>query len=121
MKIVHIDTPDGPITRLVIRSKRNTCFYKLSDLIYCKAERNYTRLHFCNGDTCLTCAYLSHIADKLQYFGCVMVHKSYLINMRHLVSLSSGEKYRVLLTNGFEIPVSIPKKTFLESILNRKS
>jgi len=62
MKVVKIKSADGPLTKILIRSKKDTRLFKLTELVYCRAERNYTRLHFADGNSCLSYVSLSKVA-----------------------------------------------------------
>lgn len=118
MKVFQIKSPDGPLTKIMVRSKCDIRFFNLSEVVYCSADRNYTKLHLVNGESCLCCICLSKVAGMLSKFGFCMVHKSYLINAMHIMALSTGAKYKLKLSNGSEITVTLPKKTILGYLLN---
>ena len=118
MEVFTIKSPDGRVTKLLVRSKCDTRFFNLSEIIYCKAERNYTQLHFTNGSTCLSYISLSKVADILNKYGFLMVHKSFLVNTIHILGFSSGERYNLKLTNEVELKISVPKKTILSYLMN---
>ena len=116
MKLLNITTPGGPVTKILLSTKYDTQLITLSDIIYCQAERNYTRLHLVNGEKCLSCTCISKIATMLEKYGFFSPNKSYLINALHLLSYSSGKKYKLKLTNGCEITISAPKKDILNQL-----
>ena len=118
MKVFQIKSPDGLVTKLLVSSKCDTRFFNLSEIIYCSAERNYTRIHLINGNSCLSYVSLSKVADILNVFGFLMVHKSFLVNAIHILGFSSGERYNLKLTNDVEIKISIPKKIILNYLMN---
>ena len=106
MKVFQIKSPDGLVTKLLVSSKCDTRFFNLSEIIYCSAERNYTRIHLINGNSCLSYVSLSKVADILNVFGFLMVHKSFLVNAIHILGFSSGERYNLKLTNEVEITIN---------------
>jgi len=63
---------------------------------------------------------LSRITEKLEKLGFYKVNKSYLVNIIHIISITSGEKYTLKLANGAEIKITAPKKAILEFLLNNK-
>jgi two-component system, LytTR family, response regulator len=82
----------------------------LQDVIYCEADSSYTRFYLFNKKQVVTSKtikeYESLLADNLF----VRVHRSYLINLRHVKEYRRGDEGTVTMANGQEIKVAKRKK-----------
>lgn len=76
----------------------------VQDIVYAEVDRRKILLHLCDTSV-LHAFYLSMtaIAEKLSPMGFLRVHRSFLINMKHIKKLNHSS---VLLDNGATIPVS---------------
>ena len=82
---------------------------EMNDILYCQADDNYTNI-FLNNKKKLVSKTLKYFEDILTNNGFARVHKSYLINIRHVVEYRKGKGGSVVLSNGKEIMVSPSKK-----------
>lgn len=87
----------------------NTC-----DILFCKADDNYTELYFENTKK-LVSKTLKYFEDILKESSFVRVHKSFLVNVNEIVKYKKGKGGSVVLSNGKEIMVSSSKKANLLS------
>jgi two-component system, LytTR family, response regulator len=82
----------------------------LQDIIYCEADSSYTKFYLLNKKQVVTSKTIKEyellLADN--YF--VRVHRSYLVNLRHVKEYRRGEEGTVTMTNGEEIKVAKRKK-----------
>lgn len=86
----------------------------ISDILFCKADDNYTEIYFENTKK-LVSKTLKHFEDLLKESSFVRVHKSYLVNVNEIVKYKKGKGGSVILSNGKEIMVSSSKKANLLS------
>ncbi|WP_405292554.1 LytR/AlgR family response regulator transcription factor [Algibacter sp. Ld11] len=86
-----------------------------ADILYCKADDNYTEIYLSNNKKKLVSKTLKYFEDALSNSGFVRVHKSYLVNVNEVVKYLKGKGGSVLLSNGKEIMVSASKKAHLLS------
>jgi two-component system, LytTR family, response regulator len=103
--------------RLTLPTLKGFIILKLDDILYCEAERSYTVFHLVDKKTVTVSKPLieyENILDSTHFFR---VHKSFLINLRHVKEYQRGEGGIVIMSNGAEIEVSRRKKEqFLEKI-----
>lgn len=86
-------------------------YVSLEDIVHLEAERNYTRLFFVKGPTFLSSKTLLEYEKLLRESGFIRVHKSHLVNRRHI---SGYEKQGILkMKDGSEIEVSRRKRELL--------
>jgi len=88
---------------------------KVSSILYCQAEDNFTRFVFTDQKEMLICKTLKHYDGLLQEFGFLRIHRSYLINSEYIAKYTKGKGGFVTMENGKELEVSASKKAaFLE-------
>lgn len=96
--------------RLCLPTLKGFMILKLDDIVYCEAERSYTVFHLEDKKTVTVSKPLleyENILDDTHFFR---VHKSFLINLRHVREYQRGEGGLVIMSNGAEIEVSRRKK-----------
>lgn len=87
---------------------------QIQDIYYCQADDNYTHIYL-NGGKKLVSKTLKYFEDALSDNGFARVHKSYLVNVNHVVEYKKGKGGSVVLSNEKEILVSPSKKKELLS------
>jgi two-component system LytT family response regulator len=85
------------------------------DILYCKADDNYTEIFLKDNKKRVVSKTLKYIEDVLVDANCARVHKSYLVNVNEIVKYLKGKGGTVVLSNGKEIMVSASKKSNLLS------
>ncbi|WP_040281298.1 LytR/AlgR family response regulator transcription factor [Psychroserpens damuponensis] len=86
-----------------------------ADIMYCKADDNYTEIYLNNNKKKLVSKTLKYFEDALTQSGFARVHKSYLVNVNEVIKYIKGKGGSVVLSNGKEIMVSASKKSELLS------
>lgn len=86
-----------------------------ADILYCKADDNYTEIYLNNNKKKLVSKTLKYFEDILSGGGFARVHKSYLVNVNEVIKYVKGKGGSVVLSNGKEIMVSASKKSGLLS------
>lgn len=81
----------------------------VSDIQFCKADDNYTEIHF-NNSKKLVSKTLKYFEDALKEYSFARIHKSYLVNVNAIVKYKKGKGGSVIVANGKEILVSASKK-----------
>ncbi|WP_046743886.1 LytR/AlgR family response regulator transcription factor [Kordia zhangzhouensis] len=106
-----IETVNGKIT---IPQQDGFEVLNVADIIYCKADDNYTEIYV-NNSRIVVSKTLKYFEDILQQYPFARVHKSYLVNVNEVVKYKKGKGGSVVLSNGKEIMVSSTKKANLLS------
>ncbi len=86
-----------------------------SDILYCKADDNYTEIYLNNNKRKIVSKTLKYFEEALSASSFARVHKSYLVNVNEVVKYQKGKGGSVVLSNGKEIMVSASKKSDLLS------
>lgn len=103
-------------SQIAIASKSYIRVIESVDILYLKADSNYTEIHFLDGRKILTSTTLKRYEDKLDPQHFMRVHKSYLVRRSKIETFSSQDN-KIILCNTQEIPVSRSKKDHLLSYL----
>ena len=86
---------------------------KMSEVIYCEAQDNFTCFYFNNGKKSLICRNLKFYETALSPHGFCRVHRSHIVNLEYIKRYIKGKGGTVILENGKEIMVSNNKKADL--------
>lgn len=86
-----------------------------ADILYCKADDNYTEIYLNDHKKKLVSKTLKYFEDALTESHFCRVHKSYLVNVNEIVKYVKGKGGSVILSQGKEIVVSASKKANLLS------
>jgi len=83
---------------------------EMKDILYCKADDNYTELFLKNNQKKLVSKTLKYFEDILKESGFARIHKSFLVNVSYIASYKKGKGGTISLSNGKELSVSASKK-----------
>ncbi len=86
-----------------------------ADIMYCKADDNYTEIYLNNNKKKLVSKTLKHFEEALNDGNFSRIHKSYLVNVNEIVKYVKGKGGSVVLSNGKQLMVSASKKSSLLS------
>tara|TARA_R110002050_G_scaffold179118_3_gene312443 strand:- start:93617 stop:94348 length:732 start_codon:yes stop_codon:yes gene_type:complete len=100
---------DGKIT---IPQQDGFQVLNVSDIIYCKADDNYTEIYL-EHKRIVVSKTLKYFEDALSDFTFARIHKSYLVNVNEVVKYVKGKGGSVIVSNGKELLVSASKKAAL--------
>jgi two-component system LytT family response regulator len=110
--VPKMNTVNGKIT---IPQQTGFEVLQTADIMYCKADDNYTEIYLNNNKKKLVSKTLKYFEDALTESGFARVHKSYLVNVNEVTKYIKGKGGSVVLSNGKEIMVSASKKSDLLS------
>ncbi|MCP9762751.1 LytR/AlgR family response regulator transcription factor [Lacihabitans soyangensis] len=92
-----------------------------SNIIFLKAEANYSEVFMLDGQRIILSKTLKQMETLFAPFGFYRPHKSFLINLEHVVSCSVHTDRLIELTNNFKAELSRRKKNdFMEIRSNKK-
>lgn len=83
---------------------------KLDQLVRCEGDRNYTRFVLQDGSSFLSSKTLKKYEDLLKDDRFLRIHKSHLINLKHVSRYLKGDGGSVELSDGAVIHISREKK-----------
>jgi two-component system LytT family response regulator len=109
----QLDSKKEQSERLVITSLQGFEVIKISDIMYCEGERNYTTFHLNNKEALLSSKTLKEYEILLPSHTFIRVHQSYLVNINYVKRYLKGRGGTLIMANGKNIEVSKHKKQIL--------
>ena len=108
-------------TKIAIPDGNNLQLIPTEEIMYLKADSNYTQVFLENGKKHITSRILRNFEDTLkeykQFFRC---HKSYIVNTTFIECYSKSDGGTIILKNKQEIPVSPEKSEELLSFFTKR-
>lgn len=95
--------------RLPVSSTEGTHFFPVEEIIRLEADRNYTVLYLTEKRKFVSAKTLKEYENTLTNHQFLRVHKSHLVNQKHIVSLSPNRE-SLILKDTSEIEISRRKK-----------
>lgn len=102
--LANVAQRDEKALKLTITHGGRTHAVAPDQIAWCQAEDNYTALHLSDDRRLMSARTLKDYDEMLTPFGFIRVHKSALVNRRHVEGLDA--EGRVRLRNGVRVEVS---------------
>lgn len=96
--------------KIVIKTKTDSYYPLISDIIYCQADGNYTHIFLRNDKPIMVAKTLKFYSEILSEHGFIRAHQSYLVNPKHVLGIHQD---KLSLSNGESIDVSRRKKSLI--------
>ncbi len=109
----NIRTSQKQKTKVVLPIINGFEVVEAEEIVFCKAEENFTRFLLNSGREVMICRALKYYQDILEPLDFLRIHKSYLINLQHVRKYNKGRGGDVTMVNEAELPVSPTKKDAL--------
>ena len=114
-----LSDPSSPLSnRMAVPSRDGLVLLRHEDILYLEASDSYTVVHARDGKRTVSSKHIRVFENHLDPRKFFRVHKSYIINLEHLVSFSRSEGNMAVLDNGALVPVSRRKLPELMAMLN---
>lgn len=97
-------------SKILLHTERHTHMVESTDIAYCKADGNYTRVVLRSGEEIVISRTLKHFEDHLNGHGFFRTHRSYLINMRFVKGIEKMDGGSLVLKDNSLVPISSRKK-----------
>lgn len=98
------------VGRIALSSSDGLIFVQTADILYCRAESNYTQFVLQNGKKILVARTLKDIDETLSGKDFFRVHASYLVNINHIVRFVRGDGGYIVMPDDTQITISRAKK-----------
>lgn len=98
------------ITKIQLPVSGKIVFVEPNDILYCKAEGNYTTVYLKSNIKYLLSKKIKEIESIIPNNNFFRVHKSYFVNLNAVKELIKNEGIYAVLENGENIPISRIKK-----------
>ena len=92
--------------RIRIPTGKGWKFLQISDIVYIRAQRNYSEIALQDDTKLVVIKLLKEFEEELAPSGFFRPHNSYLVNTKHVQEYVRSEGGWLIMTNGAEISVS---------------
>ncbi len=96
--------------QLAVPAQTGMVFLKVSDIIYCEADSNYTKIFMTGKQKIISTRTLKEYEELLYDSDFIRIHHSWLINKLHVKQYIKGEGGQVIMNDGTALDVSRRKK-----------
>ena len=93
-------------------------YVEIDDILYCKADGNYTEIYIKNQKKEMLSKKIKHIENIINSTNFFRVHNSYLVNLQYVKEFVKGDGQYLVLENKIKVPVSRSKKEELLQLLS---
>ena len=108
--------------KIVLRTFESIHLLNTRDIIFCEStESSYTLFYLMNHGKILVSNRIKEYEEMLVEYGFFRVHRSYLINLRHISRFDKTDGGTVILTDGHKVPVASRKREQLLELFDRIS
>lgn len=104
--------------RIGIPTLAGVNFIDIENIVRCMASGNYTELYLQRGDKVVVSRTLKEFEELLQPHDFMRVHRSHVVNLRHIAFYHKSDDSSLTLNDGYILPVSQLMKAELEKHLN---
>lgn len=99
--------------KIALPGKNKLEYIRISDIVRCEADGNYTKFILNNDRNVLVSRTLREFEDMLSDFHFIRAHQSHLVNERFIASYNKRKKNEIILMDGTIIPVSRYRKNMV--------
>jgi len=105
------------VPKIALPTLKEIMYVKVSDIVRCEAENNYTNFHLVTGEQVLVCKTLKDFSELLKPHNFLRSHQSHLVNIDCVKSLLKEDGGVLLLTNADKIPISRQNRDMVKEAL----
>lgn len=105
--------------KLALPTLTEIIYVKVTTIIRCEADNNYTTFYLDNGDRILVCKTLKEFDELLQPHRFIRTHQSHLVNTHFVKSYLKEDGGTLLLADKTKIPISRQNKDRIKEELNK--
>ena len=106
--VYNISQPQNP--RIGLPASGRIEFAEVGKIIRCQGEGNYTHIYFEENKHLLVAKTLVEFEDLLHEYLFLRVHKTHLVNLKHVAAYLKNDGGILQLTNGERISISRRRK-----------
>jgi len=96
--------------KIALPTSEGLVFVKLSDIIRCEAEDNYTHFYLVGGEHFLVSKTIKYFEELLTDQDFFRIHQSHLININHIAEYHKGEGGYAIMSDDSSVIISRRKK-----------
>jgi len=115
----NFQSKDPNSRKVILRTHENIYLLNICNILFCESDGCYTHVHTDENEDILISKPLKEYDELLSDAAFFRVHKSYLINLKHIKRFKKMDGGSIILTNNHKIPVASRKKEELLKIFEK--
>lgn len=115
--LTHNQSASVSNQRIILNTQDSIYAVPVNNIIYCKADKNYTEVNIMDKPKLVISKSLKDIEKMLEGYGFFRTHQSYLINTKYISHYEKGLGGTVVMTDTSRIPVSSRKKEYFIKLM----
>jgi two-component system LytT family response regulator len=115
----NMQNQSGNTQKLVLASGSNIFVVSTSEIIMCKADKNYTHFFIEDGRDIIVAHTIKEYEKLLSNDGFLRVHRQYLVNIDHVKSLNKANGGEIYLSGNMKVPVTMRKKDLMKLLMGK--
>jgi two-component system LytT family response regulator len=97
---------DNISNKIAVPNKNGLSYYLKGDIVYIEADGSYSIMHMTNRKAITITRKIKDFEESLGHSGFIRVHKSYLVNIRHISELHRDDSGYLVMEDDARIPIS---------------
>jgi two-component system LytT family response regulator len=102
----NLNTPENKDRKIILRTMENIYLLDVQDIIHCESDGSYTIFDTMEDGRITISKSIKGYDDLLSGSGFLRVHRSHLINLKHVRRFSRQDGGTVVMKKGIEVPAS---------------
>jgi two-component system LytT family response regulator len=105
--------------KIALRTADGIEFLNTSDIIRCEADRANCKFHIADGRSIVVSSPMTEYEDILIQSSFIKVHKSNIVNLRHVSKYMKGEDNYLIMSDNSQVNVALRREDELVKILGK--
>jgi len=106
----NLDSINTINKKIVLKTTYSVHIIRLSDIVRCESEKNYTHFYTVEGDKITVSKTLKEFNELLSEYRFFRVHQSHLVNLDHVKRYDKQSSGFLIMDDNAQVPVSFRKK-----------
>ncbi len=102
----NLADPGRQDKKIILKTQESIFLCHINDIIHCASDGSYTVFEILDGQSIMVSRILKEYEALLSGSGFLRVHRSHLVNLRHIKRFDRQGGGQLVMSNGCEVPVS---------------
>jgi two-component system, LytTR family, response regulator len=102
----NLENPGKQNKKIILKNQESIFLFNVDDIIYCQSDGSYTHFVTCDSQKITVSKLLKDYDALLSGSGFLRIHRSHLINLKHIKRFDRQDGGYVVMSNETQIPVS---------------
>jgi two-component system LytT family response regulator len=107
------------IKKIILRTHQGVSIIELEKIIFVQADGAYSHFILSNGERITASKNIQEYEELLSARGFFRSHKSYLINLKHVISSRNSDLTEINLSNNLTVPLATRRKDAFLTIISK--